>query len=194
MSSLASSPVPADLSSRSVAARGWWEFPAAAVLAVVAAVATGLDARAVPLIFLAAVTPALCAIDAIERRLPNRLVLPGYLVATAGSAAHWIVSGEVPVVALVSGAGYFVFMLAFAAAGGMGMGDVKLAGVLGLAAGLVGPTAAVVSPVVAFLLGGVAAIGAMRGGRGASIPFGPFLLAGFWIAVVVSGPPALPAE
>jgi leader peptidase (prepilin peptidase) / N-methyltransferase len=38
---------------------------------------------------------------------------------------------------------------------------------------------------VGFLLGGIAAIGALRGGRGASIPFGPFLLAGFWVAVVV---------
>lgn len=47
--------------------------------------------------------------------------------------AHWIVSGEVAIVALASGAAYFVFMFAFAAAGGMGMGDVKLAGVLGLA-------------------------------------------------------------
>ena len=78
-----------------------------------------------------------------------------------------------------------VVMLAFAVAGGMGMGDVKLAGVLGLSAGLVSATAAVVSPLVAFVLGGIAAIGALRGGRGASIPFGPFLLAGFWVAVVV---------
>ncbi len=138
-----------------------------------------------PLVYLAAVTPTLCAIDAVERRLPNSLVLPGYLVAAAGILAHWIVSGEFSKVAVVSGVLYFVVMLAFAVAGGMGMGDVKLAGVLGLSAGLVSATAAVVSPLVAFVLGGIAAIGALRGGRGASIPFGPFLLAGFWVAVVV---------
>ncbi|MEQ1737549.1 MAG: prepilin peptidase, partial [Rhodoglobus sp.] len=114
---------------------GWWQFPAAAVLAVIAFAATGPDVLALPLVYLAAVTPALCAVDAAERRLPNRLVLPGYVVSAAGVLAHWIVTGEVAFVALVSGAAYFVFMFAFAAAGGMGMGDVKLAGVLGLGAG-----------------------------------------------------------
>ena len=173
-------------SSRAAVARGWWRLPAAAVLAVIAVVATGVDVRALPLVYLAAVTPTLCAVDALERRLPNRLVLPGYLVAIAGGVAHWIVTGQLAVVAVVSGAAYFAFMLAFAAAGGMGMGDVKLAGVLGLSAGLLGLGTAIISPVAAFLLGGVAAIAALRGGRGSSIPFGPFLLAGFWIAVVVS--------
>jgi len=171
-------------SSRTLSTR-WWRLPAAAVLAAIALVAVGLDPRALPLVYLAAVTPTLCAIDALERRLPNSLVLPGYLVAAAGIVAHWIVSGEFSTVAVVSGVLYFVVMLAFAVAGGMGMGDVKLAGVLGLSAGLVSATAAVVSPLVAFVLGGIAAIGALRGGRGASIPFGPFLLAGFWVAVVV---------
>jgi len=171
-------------SSRTLSTR-WWRLPAAAVLAAIALVAVGLDPRALPLVYLAAVTPTLCAIDALERRLPNSLVLPGYLAASAGIVAHWIVGGESSTVAVVSGVLYFVVMLAFAAAGGMGMGDVKLAGVLGLSAGLVSATAAVVSPLVAFVLGGIAAIGALRGGRGASIPFGPFLLAGFWVAVVV---------
>ena len=171
-------------SSRTLSTR-WWRLPAAAVLAAIALVAVGLDPRALPLVYLAAVTPTLCAIDALERRLPNSLVLPGYLVAAAGIVAHWIVGGESSTVAVVSGVLYFVVMLAFAVAGGMGMGDVKLAGVLGLSAGLVSATAAVVSPLVAFVLGGIAAIGALRGGRGASIPFGPFLLAGFWVAVVV---------
>jgi len=171
-------------SSRTLSTR-WWRLPAAAVLAAIALVAVGPDPRALPLVYLAAVTPTLCAIDALERRLPNSLVLPGYLVAAAGIVAHWIVSGEFSTVAVVSGVLYFVVMLAFAVAGGMGMGDVKLAGVLGLSAGLVSATAAVVSPLVAFVLGGIAAIGALRGGRGASIPFGPFLLAGFWVAVVV---------
>lgn len=171
-------------SSRTLSTR-WWRLPAAAVFAAIALVAVGPDPRALPLVYLAAVTPTLCAVDALERRLPNSLVLPGYLVAAAGIVAHWIVSGEFSTVAVVSGVLYFVIMLAFAVAGGMGMGDVKLAGALGLSAGLVSATAAVVSPLVAFVLGGIAAIGALRGGRGASIPFGPFLLAGFWVAVVV---------
>ena len=141
---------------------------------------------AIPLVYLAAVTPALIAIDVREHRLPNALVLPGYPAAALGLAGEWIRTGQPPVVALVAGAASIVFLLALNLGGGMGMGDVKLAGVLGLAAGLVGITPAVVSPLAAFTLGGVAAlVVAARRGRGARLPFGPFLLAGFWIAVVL---------
>lgn len=175
-------------SASSTAARpvGWAEFPVAVVLTAIALVASGLEPRALPLVYIAAVTPALWTTDVVERRLPNRLVLPGYLAAGAGLGSQWLVSGEPPVVALISGLAYFVFMLGFGLAGGMGMGDVKLAGVLGLAAGALGPMAAISSPVAAFLLGGVAAVVALRGGRGTRIPFGPFMLAGFWIAVVLA--------
>ena len=168
------------------AAIAWWELPAAVVLATVSVVAAGLEPRVVPLLYLSAVTPRLCAIDIAHRRLPNGLVLPGYLVALAGAAAQWIITGGPPVLGLASGSAYFVFMLAFAVAGGMGLGDVKLAGVLGVSAGLLGLSTAVVSPLAAFLLGGVAAIVALRRGGGASIPFGPYLLAGFWIAVALA--------
>jgi leader peptidase (prepilin peptidase)/N-methyltransferase len=140
-----------------------------------------------PLLYLAAVTPALAAIDVAEHRLPNALVLPGYPVAALGLAGEWIRTGQVPAVALVAGAASTVFLLALSAGGGMGMGDVKLAGVLGLTAGMLGVTPAVVSPLAAFVLGGIVAVVlATRRGRGARLPFGPFLLAGFWIAVVAA--------
>ena len=168
------------------AAIAWWEWPAAVLLGTVSIAAAGLEPRALPLLYLAAVTPRLCSIDVTYRRLPNRLVVPGYFVGLAGAAAQWLVTGELPFLALASGSAYFVFMLAFALAGGMGMGDVKLAGVLGMSAGLLGLSAALLSPLAAFLLGGVAATIALRGGGGASIPFGPFLLAGFWIAVALA--------
>jgi leader peptidase (prepilin peptidase)/N-methyltransferase len=146
---------------------------------------SALTFAAVPLLYLAAVTPALVAIDLREHRLPNAIVLPGYPVAALGLVGEWIRTGQPPVVALVAGAASIVFLLALSLGGGMGMGDVKLAGVLGFAAGLVGVTPAVVSPLAAFTLGGVAAlVVAARRGGGARIPFGPFLLAGFWVAVV----------
>jgi leader peptidase (prepilin peptidase)/N-methyltransferase len=64
----------------------------------------------------------------------------------------------------------------------MGMGDVKLGGALGLASWL--PFVGVVSPVIAFLAGGVVSVILLvRRGRGGRIAFGPFLLAGFWLAV-----------
>lgn len=161
-------------------------LPAAAVLVVIALAATGLAPRGLLLGYLAVITPLLVGIDIADRRLPNRLVLPGYLVAVVALAGQTIVDGAVPVIALASGAAYFAFMLVFAVGGGMGLGDVKLAGVLGLAAGSLGVTPAIVSPVAAFLLGGVAALAALRVARGAGIPFGPSLLAGFWIAVVTA--------
>lgn len=164
----------------------WWMLPAAALLLVVALGAAGLHPRAVLLAYLALVTPLLVGIDIADRRLPNRLVLPAYPIAAVTLAAQAIVDGAVPVTALASGAAYFAFMLVFAVGGGMGMGDVKLAGVLGLAAGSLGMLPALVSPVAAFLLGGVAALAALRTARGAGIPFGPSLLAGFWIAVVAA--------
>lgn len=139
----------------------------------------------VTLAYLACVTPRLWATDVAQHRLPNRLVLPGYPVAVASGVAQWIATGDPQTTAMLSGAAYFAFMLLLSLAGGLGLGDVKLAGVLGIAAGLLGPTAALVSPVAAFLLGGVAAVIAMRRGPGARIPFGPFMLSGFWIAVVL---------
>lgn len=164
----------------------WWDIPIAFALGVLGVLSVGLEPRAIPVLYLAAVTPILTRTDLLVRRLPNRLVLPGYLVAAVGLAAQWLWSGEPPLIALASGVGYFVFLLVLGLAGGMGMGDVKLAGVLGLAAGLVGPLAAVLSPVAAFVLGGVAGLVTVLRGAGASIPFGPFMLAGFWVAVVLS--------
>ena len=176
-------------SSRPLFASGWLQFPAAIVLVAIALVSAGIEPRALPLVYIAAVTPALWMTDVLSRRLPNRLVLPGFLAVLGGAAGQWVWSGTLPLLAIASGAAYFVFMLALGLAGGMGMGDVKLAGVLGLGAGLLGPAAAILAPVAAFLLGGVAAIAAVRGNRLATIPFGPFMLAGFWIAVVVARQP-----
>lgn len=157
------------------------------MLAVLALVALGAPAAVLPLSYLAAVTPELWRVDLAERRLPNHLVLPGYLPVTMAVAAHWATTGEPPVAALIGGTGYLLFMLVLAATGGMGMGDVKLAGVIGSAAGLVSPAAAIVAPVTAFALGGVAAIVVLvRGGRGTGIAFGPYMLAGLWLAVGVA--------
>lgn len=157
------------------------------LLFATAVVAVGPVPASLILVYLAAVGPELWRVDVRERRLPNRLVLPGYLVGLTAVGWQWGLSGTVPLVPLVSGAAYCGFLLLLSFAGGMGMGDVKLAGVLGVAAGLVSPGAAVASPVIAFVAGGVvAAVQLVRGGSRTSIPFGPYLLAGFWVAVLLS--------
>jgi len=138
--------------------------------------------------YVAAVTGPLIVIDVRSRRLPNRLVLPGYVVAAATLVAVSVSQGTIPLTSLVSSASYVLFLFALSFAGGMGMGDVKLAGVLGSAAGLAGPSAAVLSPLLAFGLGGLASaviLTTHRGTRGTRIPFGPFMLIGFWIAVAL---------
>ena len=155
-------------------------------LAAVVLTVVGVDPRGIPALFVAAVTPALCRSDVLERRLPNRMVLPGLAAAVAGGAAVWLASGEPPVVALLSGAGYFGFLFVLGVVGGMGMGDVKLGGVLGVAAGLVDPSVAVLSPLLAFMAGGVGG-GVALAVRSRSIPFGPFMLGGFWAAVALCG-------
>ena len=147
------------------------------------------------LAYIAAVTVPLFVIDLRSRRLPNRLVMPGYLVGAVTLLLVWFVPGAsplspstTPVVALISAGAYVLFLFALSFAGGMGMGDVKLAGVLGAAAGLVGPSAAILSPLLAFGLGGLVSavmLVTRRGTRTTRIPFGPFMLLGFWLAVTL---------
>lgn len=164
-------------------------LPAVAILTVVAFQAAGLQPSLIPAVFLAAVTPVLCETDALVRRLPNAFVLPGYPVALAACAAEWWRGGAVPVAALAAGGillGVFSTLVAF---GGMGMGDAKLAGVLGLSAGLFGAATATLAVTAAFLLGGAAAVHALAKEERGGIPFGPYLLAGYWIALVISASP-----
>jgi leader peptidase (prepilin peptidase)/N-methyltransferase len=123
--------------------------------------------------------------DATQRRLPNPLVLPGYPVAFAALVATSLRDGELAVTALVAGVSYLAVFLATVIAGGMGMGDAKLAGLLGLSAGLCGAGPAVATVGAAFLLGGVSAIVSVCRRSSAGIPFGPHLLAGYWIALLL---------
>lgn len=165
-----------------------WKLPAAIALAVVAVLAVGAIPAVLPLLYIAAITPALCASDLLRHRLPNRLVLPAFAVLLVAMLIESLRTMVVPVPAMVAGLAYFGLMLALSVAGGMGMGDVKLAGVLGLSAGMIGVEAALASPLLAFLAGGVAAaivLIAARGRRGIRIPFGPFMLLGFWAAIVL---------
>lgn len=131
-------------------------------------------AALIPVVYLAAVTPALVLTDLRSRRLPNRMVVPGIGVGLIAVALQW---SWVP---LAAGLAYGGALYLMSLAGGIGMGDAKLAALIGLAAG----AATLDAAVAAFLLGGVAAsIALHRRGRGTRIPFGPWLLAGYWVAL-----------
>jgi len=154
-------------------------------MAAVAALAVGANHTLVAPLAVAAVAPALARVDRAEHRLPNRLVLPALLAGLLGVALSWAVSGRLPLVPLVAAAAYAGVLLLLALFGGMGMGDVKLAAALGLASP--SPLIALASPLLAFLFGGVVAVVVLiRRGPRARIPFGPFLIAGYFGALVVA--------
>ena len=145
----------------------------------------------VAFLFLASISVALFLIDIDTKRLPNAIVLPSYIIGAVLLSVSGILSGDLTrlLVAATGGAALFVFyfILAIAKPGGMGMGDVKLAGVLGIFLGWVGWGALIVGAFSAFLLGGVFSIIlllAQRAGRRTAIPFGPWMLVGAWVGIL----------
>jgi len=86
--------------------------------------------------------------------------------------------------------GGLYLILALVRPGAMGMGDVKLAGVVGLFLGWLGVPELVLGTVAAFILGGLVGVGMLLAGRGrkSAIAFGPWILAGAWIAILAGAP------
>lgn len=145
---------------------------------------------AIAYLYLASISIALTLIDLDTHRLPNSIVLPAYLVLGALLTAACLFGApwEALLRAAIGGAALyaFYFILRFARPGGMGGGDVKLAGVLGIALGWVGWGALVVGAFAAFVLGGLFGLALMlarRAGRKTAIPFGPWMIAGAWVGI-----------
>lgn len=162
------------------------DLVAGAVLVVLAVVAYGPSAAVVPAVVAGLATPVLWRVDVAERRLPNTLVLPIGYVAFGAVVSTGLAGGTVPIAPVAAAAGAFLFFLVLNLAGGMGMGDVKLAAVLTAALALESVGSVVVAALVAFFAGGVAGLAVHLRSGGRTIAFGPFLLTGYWVAVVVS--------
>jgi len=146
--------------------------------------------QAVAFLYLVAITVALALIDLDTHTLPNSIVLPGYFVAGALFAAAGLIQGDYQglIRAVIAGGGLFVlyFVIGLIKAGGMGFGDIKLAGVIGIYLGWTGWGALAIGGFAAFLFGGVygiISILARRSGRKSGIPFGPWMLAGTWFGI-----------
>jgi leader peptidase (prepilin peptidase)/N-methyltransferase len=95
--------------------------------------------------------------------------------------------------AVVGGAALFLGFLALAliVPGGMGFGDVKLAGLIGAVLGFVSYPAIAVGAFAAFFLGAVAGVLLIvqrRAGRRSLVPFGPAMIAGALVAVFATAP------
>ena len=147
----------------------------------------------VPFVLLAAVGAVLAGIDLTTRRLPNRIVLPaiGASIALLLGSALLDRQFERWSHALVGGAALFALylVLALVSPQGMGMGDVKLAALVGLFGGYLGLEGWITGAFAGFMLGAIVALVSIvlrRSGLKTHLPFGPWMLAGVYVALVVS--------
>jgi leader peptidase (prepilin peptidase)/N-methyltransferase len=124
-------------------------------------------------------------IDLDVRRIPNTLTGPFAVVAVVILA---VLDADRLPEHLIAGVAAFAFfyLAAVARPGGMGMGDVKLAGVLGLYLGRAVAPAIFFALVAGIVIGaGVMARVGVQKGRKTKIPFGPFLALGGLLAFLV---------
>jgi leader peptidase (prepilin peptidase) / N-methyltransferase len=156
-----------------------------AVLAVAVVLVKHTTADRVLGLVLVAILIPVALIDLDQRIIPNRITLPAALLAIAIGLA--LKPSGVPE-QLIAGAAAGGFLLVFAVAypKGMGMGDVKLAGVLGLYLGRSVGVAILVSVLVGAVVGAavMARVGVQEG-RKTAVPFGPFLALGGVVALLV---------
>lgn len=146
-------------------ARDWAELAAFAVLALASAL--------------------LVVIDLAAYRLPDIIVAPTYPILFAGLTVAATISGDwdgLGRAAMASGIlalGYLV--LALITPAGLGLGDVKLAGLLGAFLGWLGWQHTIIGTLAAFTLSGVVAIVLLLGTRATrrtAFPFGPCMIVG----------------
>ncbi|GAA4924356.1 prepilin peptidase [Actinoplanes utahensis] len=157
-----------------VAARfGWsWELPA--------------------YLYLAAIAIALAMIDLDVMRLPDKIVLPSYGVAAALLVPVSLTAGDpADLLRGLTAAVVLYVLYRVLAVWGMGGGDVKLAPLLGFYLGWLGWSAVAVGAFAGFLLGGLvggALLASKPASRKSRIPFGPYMLAGAFLAVFAAAP------
>lgn len=145
------------------------------------------------------VTAALSVIDAKTKTLPNPLVLAFTIIAILGvisqtifillTSDNNITSIIITSISFAAFFGLFYFALWFFSGGrGVGFGDVKLAPAIGLYAGYFSISAAIVGFLSAFIISGIPLAILMLTKvvkKGQQVPFGPFLLGGMWIGIIM---------
>lgn len=143
-------------------------------------------------LFLFSVLVAHSVIDLELYRLLDRITLPALAVSAVLIPAVALAEGAPGAVAsaAVGGAGAFAVLLlpALVSPRGMGFGDVKLAGLIGLYLGLLHPVLVLFALVIACLIGVIAggALFLARGRESRPFPFGPCLAAGGVVAILAS--------
>ena len=171
----------------------WWWITAALVgVAYGWVVANAFASWALlpALLVFTATTLGLALIDLDHQLIPNRVLFPATAVTVALLVLGALVDGVAGDLfrAAAGGLGYFAFLLlvAIVARGGFGMGDVKLAFLLGLMLAFASWGALLVGVIGSILLGGVASgllLAFGRKGRKAKFAYGPYLVLGAWVAL-----------
>ena len=161
-----------------------WVYPAVelatAVLVAGCILAFGVTLSALVAAFFCAVLVVVSATDLEHRIIPNRVVLPATAVVLAAQTALHP-SPEWALAAL--GASAFLLAAAIAYPAGMGMGDVKLALLMGAMLGRVVPVALMLGMLLALVPSAVLLARHGAAARKMGIPFGPFLALGSVIAL-----------
>ena len=157
-----------------------------AIVFLAVVLARGVEDDLIVQLPFAAVLIAVAGIDLEHRIIPNRILLPAAVWGLGASAV--VRPDELPELLIAGGAAFGALLpAALAYPSGMGMGDVKLAGVMGLYLGLaVAP--ALLAAFAAGSIVGIAIIAREGGGaRKKGVPFGPFLALGGLVGLL-AGP------
>lgn len=136
-------------------------------------------------VFFVTVLVVVSVVDVRTRIIPNRIVLPATVVVLA---ARTVVHPSVVWIAAGAGAAAFLLAAAIVRPGGMGMGDVKLALLLGVAVGRSVPLALLVALAAAALPSVALLVRHGSRGRAMTIPFAPFLALGGVVALIAGAP------
>ncbi len=156
-----------------------WKYPlvelVTGLLVAACVLAFGLSWDAAVAALFCAALVAVSVTDFERRIIPNRIVIPAAAVILAAQTVlhpslEWLLAGL--------GASAFLLVAALAYPAGMGMGDVKLALLLGVALGRVVPVALMIGMVSALIPAIVLLLRHGRAARKMTIPFGPFLALG----------------
>lgn len=144
----------------------------------------GVGPEAILAAYFCCVLVALSAIDLERRVLPNRIVVPSTVLVLAGRialepsrASEWVIAG--------AAAFTFFYLIALLYPGGLGLGDVKLAALLGVGLGAAVVPAFVIGMTAAAAYGIALLVRDGREARKATFAYGPFLALGALVALFV---------
>ncbi len=171
----------------------WRTSLATGVVSALIGARTGWEPQLTFLLFLAPVGVSLAVIDWKTRLLPTKVISPTYFlvaalaVLSALAGGDWSPLGNAAWGWLIAGGTFFVLWFIYPK--GMGYGDVRLAGVLGISLGYLGWSELLTGVYAGFLLGGVGGLllSTLRIVDRKAYPFGPFMLAGALVGIL-TGP------